>query len=240
MASTKLSRTLIGREVERLFKEMHASRGNLCTNPVTGARFVYVLDPIKPRKDKAYRALLAREWFVINGPADAPPLPVNVHEYEYFRWSTGRALDYVVAIYARSLEPKYDVKQHPYFADYVSGVLWDHENVAVRSRLPLDEGQIEELKKRFPPQKLEGLSFFHWDPPKRKKPTKKSGRLDRARHNDLPRNSFERDKLHQSALEQNTESAKLDPDAKVPDAVARAAAIAKSFYKENEHSCHRS
>ena len=36
MASTKLSDTLIGREVERLFGEISAKRGDLCANPVTG------------------------------------------------------------------------------------------------------------------------------------------------------------------------------------------------------------
>ena len=41
MASSKLSENLMGREVERLFGEISAKRGDLCTNPVTGGEFVY-------------------------------------------------------------------------------------------------------------------------------------------------------------------------------------------------------
>ena len=47
MASTKLSDTLIGREVERLFGSVSARRGELCENPVRqGGEFVYGFDPI--------------------------------------------------------------------------------------------------------------------------------------------------------------------------------------------------
>ena len=61
MASSKVSENLIGREVERLFGEISAQRGDLCENPVTGGEFVYGFDPIGLQKKIAYHALLARE-----------------------------------------------------------------------------------------------------------------------------------------------------------------------------------
>ena len=78
MANTKLSETLIGREVERLFSETTASHGEVYENPVTGGRFVYGIEPIEPQKEAACRALLAREWFAVNGPADAPAASYNL------------------------------------------------------------------------------------------------------------------------------------------------------------------
>jgi hypothetical protein len=70
MASSKLSETLIGREVERLFGEISAKRGDLCWNPVTGGEFVYGVDPIKKQKETAYRKLLIREYFALHGPPE--------------------------------------------------------------------------------------------------------------------------------------------------------------------------
>jgi hypothetical protein len=75
MANIQLSQTLIGREVERLFSETTASHGEVYENPALGTHFVYGLDPIEPQKEAACRALVAREWFAINAPADAQPLP---------------------------------------------------------------------------------------------------------------------------------------------------------------------
>jgi hypothetical protein len=66
-ASSKLSETRIGREVERMFGEISAKRGDLCTNPVTGGEFVFGFDPIRLQKKIAYHALLAREDFALNG-----------------------------------------------------------------------------------------------------------------------------------------------------------------------------
>ena len=77
MASSKLSETLIGREVERLFGGISARRGELCENPVTGGDFVYGFDPIQLQKKMAYHALRAREDFARNGPADVPRLPLE-------------------------------------------------------------------------------------------------------------------------------------------------------------------
>ena len=72
MASSNLSDTLIGREVERLFGEISAKRGDLCENPVTGGEFVYGFDSIKRQKDAAYKRLLVREYFRLHAPPHAP------------------------------------------------------------------------------------------------------------------------------------------------------------------------
>ena len=70
-------------------------------------------------------------------------------------------MDYLVAQYAASLDDQYDVNNHPSFADYVSGVLWELSG-AIGSRLPHSSEVIAELKRRFPPRQLEGLTLFCW------------------------------------------------------------------------------
>ena len=77
MANSNLIESPIRREVERLFGEISAKRGELCENPVTGGEFVCGFDPIRLQKKIAYHALLAREDFALNGPADAPRLPLE-------------------------------------------------------------------------------------------------------------------------------------------------------------------
>ena len=166
MDAINLAKTLIGREVERLFNESPARYGENCRNPVTGAGYVHGVDPIAEQKEAAYRVLLAREWFAFNAPPDAPPLPINGREREDWR-QTSRPLDYIVALYARSFADRCDVKEHPSFADYVSGVLWDNENARVGGRLPDWPDGLPQLKKRFPPRELAGMELgFCWRPPK--------------------------------------------------------------------------
>jgi hypothetical protein len=165
MASSKLSENLMGREVERLFGEISAKRGDLCTNPVTGGDFVYGSDPIQLQKKMAQHALRAREDFARNGPADARRLPLKHWECERVRWS-GRPLDYITGQYARSVVPLYNVKGHPSFDDYARGVLWEHDTVP-ESALPFTPEQLAEMRRRFPPRKLEGLKCFSWRPLKR-------------------------------------------------------------------------
>ena len=77
MASSNLNETAIRCEVERLFGEISAKRGDLCNNPVTGGEFVYGFDSIKRQKDAAYKRLLAREHFASHVPPDAPLIPTD-------------------------------------------------------------------------------------------------------------------------------------------------------------------
>ena len=106
--------------------------------------------------------------FAFNGPADAQPFPVSYEQREALK---GRGLLLrIVAWYARSLEGReYDLKEHPSFADYVSGVLWEAElpvgSFADLPNCPPDE--LQDLKKRFPPRMLKGMGpDLYWLPPK--------------------------------------------------------------------------
>ncbi len=234
MANIKLCETLIGREVERLFSENPGSHGGHYENPVTGGRFIYGVDPIEPQKQEAYRALLARELFAVNGPADAPQLPITYEQREYLKWCTGRPLDYVVAQFAGSLLTQ-DVTEHPSFSEFARGLLWDHDNGG--SGLPLSAEGLAELKRRFPPRQLEGLSSYSWSRPTRKNRKKKSGPLpNRARYDELKSKSLEPATLHQRVPEhakpnQNThKDAQLNHIAAIPNAVRRAMALAERFY----------
>ena len=148
---TNLADTLVGREVERLFRE-------------SPDQYFDGDDPIEPQKDAKRRALLAREWFAINGPADAPPLPLSLVEREDLK-GKGLLL-HIVAWYARSLDSReYDIKEHPSFADYASGVLWEAGRLVCPLNYPPDEER--KLKKRFPPRMLKGMSSgLCWLPPK--------------------------------------------------------------------------
>ena len=141
MDAINLTETLIGREVERLFSENPAQSNGLCTNPVTGHCYVRGVDPIAPQKEAAYRALLAREWFAFTAPPDATPLPINWYDREDWK-RTGRLLDYIIALYARSLDDRYDVKEHPTFADYVSGVLWEMRTSRAAANSPIHPSSL--------------------------------------------------------------------------------------------------
>jgi hypothetical protein len=174
MASSNISETLIRREVDRLFGEISAKRGDLCTNPVTGGEFVYGYDRIRLQKKIAYHALRAREDFARNGPADAPRLPLEHWECEQVRWS-GRPLDYLTGQYAKCVVALHNVKGYPSFNDYARGVLWEHDNVS-GSAIPFQPEQLVEMRRRFPPKKLEGLNCFCWLPPHRRKRAKEQRR----------------------------------------------------------------
>ena len=172
---------LIDRLVDDLFAAFRCGENR--QNPVTGAGYVHGVDPIGPQKKAARRALRAREWFAIDGPADAPPFPVSYDQREALK---GRGLlPHIVAWYARSLEcRKYDVKEHPSFADYASGVLWEAElpvgGFANLPNYPPDE--LRALKRRFPPRMLKGMGpGLHWLPPKLHRETMASVR--RSSHN---------------------------------------------------------
>lgn len=112
------------------------------------------------------RATPAREHFALNGPPDAPPLPIGYNEREHTKglgW-----LGKIVGLYARSLEGrKYDLQEHPSFDDYARGVMASEHNGFTEMK------EDERLKKRFPPRQLKGLGpGLYWgpsDPPARRK-----------------------------------------------------------------------
>ena len=114
------------------------------------------------------RAHAARKWFAENGPPDLQPLPLGYGEREAVRGTNlGR---HILKWYARSLAGrKYDFQEHPPLAAYVSGVLWEAElQEGGFVKLPnYPPEQLRDLKKRFPPRMLKGMSpGAHWLPPK--------------------------------------------------------------------------
>jgi hypothetical protein len=151
------SNSLIAREVDRLFAELTAKRGECCRNPITDGGFVKGLDPIATQKKEAIAALLAREWFAINGPHDAPPLPL----YDVDSYRDARGLKGVVGFYARSLSrQEYDVCNHPSFDDFARGLM---ALAAERGLWGLEND--ETLMRRFPPRPLVGMMpSAYWDP----------------------------------------------------------------------------
>jgi len=175
MATHKLSETLIGREVERLFGDISAKRGDLCTNPVTGGDFVYGFDPIKQQKDMAYKRLLAREYGALNSPPDAPLIPTDDYGASRAKYAAG-LLGFITVQFIWSLENQHDLTVHPSLENFASGLLWQDDNHVEGCSLPyFPPEQFAELKGRFPPRKLEGLKRFSWLPPRRQNRSKEKG-----------------------------------------------------------------
>jgi hypothetical protein len=173
----------VGREVGRLFAESSPAYGELSTNPITGGGYLGGIDPVEPQKEQARRALLAREWFAINGPDDAQPLPLSSKEIEDRRYAqhglrTGdhanNLLSHIVAGFASTLQSlDWDFNSCPTFEDFARGVMaMEHDNEFGMSGFFHHFFQLDEilwLKKRYPPRHLDGLSpnyAFHWQPPK--------------------------------------------------------------------------
>jgi hypothetical protein len=154
-------RSPIEEQVDRLFDEIKAKAKNrdFCINPVTGGQFIWGLDPTAPQKRAAVVALRAGEWFAVNGPSDAPPLPLSHDEIEDYR--NARGLKGVVGFYARSLyRQDYDVQTHPSFEDFARGLM------AINTGLWRIE-KDPQLRMRFPPRPLAGMTpSAYWAPPK--------------------------------------------------------------------------
>jgi len=154
-------KSLIEKEVDRLLSEIDAEHGQCCRNPVTLAGFVWGVDPIAPQKEFETVALLAREWFAVNGPSDAQPLPLHADDRDRYRGARG--LKGVVGFYARSLSRQdYDVRKHPSFVDFARGLM----AVAVEKGLWNLE-KDETLIRHFPPLPLPGMTpSAYWAPAK--------------------------------------------------------------------------
>ena len=82
-------------------------------------------------------------------------------------WDRDRAkhlsglLGFITAQFMWSMESQDDLRVHPSFADFASGMLWQHDNnVKGYSLCYFPSDQIAELKRRFPPRKLKGLIGF--------------------------------------------------------------------------------
>ena len=155
------SKSPIERLVDQLFSEIGAKQGECCRNPVIGGGFVWGIDPIATQKKAAVAALRAQEWFAVNGPRDAPLLPLSHNDVEDYR--RARGLTVLVGFYARSLSIlDYDVHRHPSFDDFARGLI----AIAVDRGLRELE-KDENLRRRFPPRPLPGMtSGAYWAPAK--------------------------------------------------------------------------
>jgi hypothetical protein len=179
MNITDLAEFRVAREVDRLFRENPPRHGQQCVNPVTGGWYLGGDDPIAPQKRAARRALLAREWFALNGPPDAQPLPLSAFEIEKRKYMPGNkqpSLDYIVSCFAYSFRARrYDPKNHPSFADFARGV-------TASEYAPYFVKNDEELRRRYPPRHLHGLNPGHcWEPSKDGGRTMASTRRSQAR-----------------------------------------------------------
>jgi hypothetical protein len=135
----------------------------VCRNPVVGGDWLVGADSIAVQKKRARRALLAREWFYLYGPPDAPPLPLSGIEQDDLRYHD--ALGHLVAEVARSLEANdWDFLRHPSFDDFARGALAsEHSPEFTREHAALCE--------RFAPRLLRGLGPGQiWQKPAGDKP----------------------------------------------------------------------
>ncbi|MCX7342000.1 MAG: hypothetical protein NT037_16070 [Hyphomicrobiales bacterium] len=137
-------------DLEDLFAQADAAAGRSIfrRNPVTGDSWVQGLDSRAEQMDAAAAALSARRWFERERPAFAPELPVNYEEREKLK-GTGRAIDYLIALYARSWEAS-GYSKHPRFAEFAAGAL-------ASDMLPDRVATDCELLRCYPPTPLEGL-----------------------------------------------------------------------------------
>jgi hypothetical protein len=144
-------------QVDRLFAEAPDRAADIRTNPVTGGRWVPGLDPIRPQKAAARRALEAAEWFARENPGIGP-LPLSYEQREECK-RQGGVINYVKSLYARSLEAQgYNMLRHPSFERYACGVLASPYAPDFMKNDP-------ELLKRYRPRVLHGLGpGLYFDP----------------------------------------------------------------------------
>ena len=135
--------------VDRLFKDAAPLRGQLCENPVTGGYWLPGDDSISRQKRMACDALLAREWFAIYGPHDAPPLPLSDAELEDLKYTD--PFSHIVSCFAYSLRAhNWDFNSHPSFENFARGCMAsEHAPDLVK--------KDEALRKRYRPRTLHGL-----------------------------------------------------------------------------------
>ena len=135
-------------QVDLLFKDAPDRREEIRENPVTGGRFVAGLDPVRPQKLIAQRALAAREWFDAHKPDDLPELPLKQVDREHMK---GGGQLCILSVFARSLANRdYRTEGHPHFDEYARGVM-------ASSLTPPFIQEDAHLLERYPPEPLNGM-----------------------------------------------------------------------------------
>jgi hypothetical protein len=134
-------------QVDRLFEKASDRHEENRTNPVTGGRWVNGVDPVKPQKQAAERALRARAWFAVENPG-MPPLPLSYGEREDLKHG---GLPHLVAWFSESLNAReYDFSNHVSFETYARGVM-------ASPYAPDFIKEDQQLLKQYPPRPLRGL-----------------------------------------------------------------------------------
>lgn len=155
--------TLIKDKVDALFRQVLLRPNGQCKNPVTGGSFLKGEtgeDSIPYQKHAAEKALLAREWFAVHGPRNAPPLPLVPSDWDEMRYGGTSGLLTLVGFYARSLSLlDWKVHNHPSFEDFACGLM---VFATIRSRA----GEDPMVVKMYPPRALVGMTDgAFWEPP---------------------------------------------------------------------------
>ena len=78
--------------------------------------------------------------------------------------------------FANISEKPGDVWMNPITGEPFERSWIEHENIGGCTELPFAAQQLPEMKKRYPPRKLEGLEWFNWRPPRRQKQPKETRR----------------------------------------------------------------
>jgi hypothetical protein len=158
LAKQKENMNRIEMEVDQLFKQLTARRGEQCEFPIIGGWFIKGVDRVARYKRLACRALAAREWFAEHGPLDAPPLPLSDLEIEDLKFRD--LFSHIISYFAYSLRSQdWDLTRHPNFEDFTRGVL---ASGYVPKLIPDDEA----LRRRYPPRFLAGLGpYLVWEQP---------------------------------------------------------------------------
>jgi hypothetical protein len=131
------------------------------------------VDSIAYQKREARKVLVVREHFAAIGPPDAPQVPLSDHDIEDYRQAGG--LKAVVGFFFRSLAVRdHDMGMHPSFDDFACGLMASNTGRGIE--------HDPELKRRFPPRPLPGMTpGLCWAPPKEYEETMASYRRERSR-----------------------------------------------------------
>jgi hypothetical protein len=150
--------------VDHVYDNAEGRFATIRRDPFSCGGYVPLYDYIRPQKEHAVRAVLARQRFANHGPKDIDlqRLPIGSDEQEALK--RGGA-PHILAWYARSLESlEYDVILHPSFEDYACGIMAGDGPSFI-----IDD---EQLRRRFPPRPLPGLdnNSSYWRPPSKSMP----------------------------------------------------------------------
>jgi hypothetical protein len=103
-------------------------------------------------KERTRRALAARAWFTVTGPAWAQPLPISRTDIDNVRCECDGGREELLGHFVSSLiNTNWDYRTHPVFFDFACGVM-------ASAHAPEHLREDPELLQEFPPVPLVGLS----------------------------------------------------------------------------------